>query len=253
MLNNNINFAIIKINYMENKKVQHIQVPHNLGGMKEVKLNPTDYLIYGYMRKYMDGKTYKTFVSLRTLAEKSGVSINTVSSSVKKLQDAGEIKILEKKQGRNNVYEILKTGRYFERFTYEFMDSDLTTKEEKGVLLAMQQYTNKEDTPNYAVTTYTNEELAQKMNINVRALARVFRSLEDKGILITSRTNAFDKISGLRKTAKLIDLSLVCQAILFVNKRVDEHEDRIQSLENEIKRLRKELLNNNKPQKEYAL
>ena len=60
---------------MENKNTQHIQVPHNLGGTKEIKLNPTDYLIYGYMRKYMDGKTYQTFISLRTLAEKAGISI----------------------------------------------------------------------------------------------------------------------------------------------------------------------------------
>lgn len=35
---------------MDNK-VQHIQVPHDLGVAKEIKMNPTDYLIYGYMRK----------------------------------------------------------------------------------------------------------------------------------------------------------------------------------------------------------
>lgn len=226
---------------MENKNTQHIQVPHNLGCTKEIKLNPTDYLIYGYMRKYMDGKTYQTFISLRTLAEKAGISINTVSNSIKKLQAAGEIRILEKKQGRNNIYEILKTGKYFERFTYEFMDSELMTQEEKGVLLAMQQYTNKDD-GNYAVTTYSNEELSKKMNINVRALSKVFRSLEDKGILITNRTSAFDKITGLRKTAKLVDLALVCQAVLFINKKVDEHTEQLEKHTEDIKMLKKEIL-----------
>lgn len=226
---------------MENKNTRHIQVPHNLGGTKEIKLNPTDYLIYGYMRKYMDGKTYQTFISLRTLAEKAGISINTVSNSIKKLQAAGEIRILEKKQGRNNIYEILKTGKYFERFTYEFMDSELMTQEEKGVLLAMQQYTNKDD-GNYAVTTYSNEELSKKMNINVRALSKVFRSLEDKGILITNRTSAFDKITGLRKTAKLVDLALVCQAVLFINKKVDEHTEQLEKHTEDIKMLKKEIL-----------
>lgn len=226
---------------MENKNTQHIQVPHNLGGTNEIKLNPTDYLIYGYMRKYMDGKTYQTFISLRTLAEKAGISINTVSNSIKKLQAAGEIRILEKKQGRNNIYEILKTGKYFERFTYEFMDSELMTQEEKGVLLAMQQYTNK-DGGNYAVTTYSNEELSKKMNINVRALSKVFRSLEDKGILITNRTSAFDKITGLRKTAKLVDLALVCQAVLFINKKVDEHTEQLEKHTEDIKMLKKEIL-----------
>lgn len=193
------------------------------------------------MRKYMDGKTYQTFISLRTLAEKAGISINTVSNSIKKLQAAGEIRILEKKQGRNNIYEILKTGKYFERFTYEFMDSELMTQEEKGVLLAMQQYTNKDD-GNYAVTTYSNEELSKKMNINVRALSKVFRSLEDKGILITNRTSAFDKITGLRKTAKLVDLALVCQAVLFINKKVDEHTEQLEKHTEDIKMLKKEIL-----------
>lgn len=126
---------------MDNK-VQHIQVPHDLGVAKEIKMNPTDYLIYGYMRKNMDKDTFQTFVSLRTLAELARVSINTVQSSIKKLNAAGEIKILEKKKGRSNIYEIQKSGRYFERFTYEFMDAENTTPEEKGVLLAMQQYTS---------------------------------------------------------------------------------------------------------------
>ncbi len=82
---------------MDNK-VQHIQVPHDLGVAKEIKMNPTDYLIYGYMRKNMDKDTFQTFVSLRTLAELARVSINTVQSSIKKLNAAGEIKILEKKK-----------------------------------------------------------------------------------------------------------------------------------------------------------
>lgn len=93
---------------MDNK-VQHIQVPHDLGVAKEIKMNPTDYLIYGYMRKNMDKDTFQTFVSLRTLAELARVSINTVQSSIKKLNAAGEIKILEKKKGRSNIYEIQKS------------------------------------------------------------------------------------------------------------------------------------------------
>lgn len=223
------------------KKIQHIQVPHDLGIEKEIKMNPTDYLIYGYMRKYMDKDTFQTFVSLRTLSELARVSINTVQSSIKKLNAAGEIKILEKKKGRSNVYEIQKTGRYFERFTCEFMDSQSTTPEEKGVLLAMQQYTNTED-GQFAITTKTNKELAAKMDISTKVLTRIFRQLEDKGILITNRTSAIDRISGLRKSAKLIDLALICQAILFVNKKVDEHSEQIEKHSEDIKNLRKEIV-----------
>jgi DNA-binding transcriptional regulator YhcF (GntR family) len=226
---------------MDNKNVQHIQVPRNLGSTKEIKMSPTDYLIYGYMRKYMDKNTFQTFVSFRFLADLARVSVNTVQSSIKKLQDAGEIKLLDKKRGRSNIYEIQKTGKYFERFTYEFLEADNTTPEEKGVLLAMQQYTNKSD-GKYAVTLASNRELADKMDMSVKVLSRIFRQLEDKGILITNRTSAFDKITGLRKTAKLVDLALVCQAVLFINKKVDEHTEQLERHTEDIKMLKKEIL-----------
>lgn len=67
-----------------NKTPQHVQVPHNLGDKnKEIKMNPTDYLIYGYMRQHMDKHTYRTFISIRRLSELASVSINTVQSSIK--------------------------------------------------------------------------------------------------------------------------------------------------------------------------
>ena len=222
-------------------KTQHIQVPHDLGVAKEIKMNPTDYLIYGYMRKHMDKDTFQTFISLRTLSELSDISINTVQNSIKKLCLAGEIKLLDKKKGRSNIYEIQKTSKYFERFTYEFMDTENTTPEEKGVLLAMQQYTSTKD-GEFAITTKTNRELASKMDISTKVLTRIFRQLEDKGILITNKTSTIDRMSGLHKTAKLIDLSLVCQAILFVNEKVDQHSEQIEKHSEDIKSLRKEIM-----------
>lgn len=233
------------------KTKQHIQVPHNLGSQnKDIKMNPTDYLVYGYLRKYMDKDSYRTFVSLRKLAEKVDVSINTVQNSIKKLKNAGEIKVLEEKNGRGNIYEIQKTGKYFERFTFEFLDLDdsVLKPEDKGVLLAMQQYTNTSDGA-YAVTTDSNRELSKKMHIGTRALSAIFQRLEDRGILTTRALTTRDSITGLNKTAKYIDLSIICQAILFINKKVDEHTTQIDahtaSIEKhseEIKMLKKELL-----------
>lgn len=227
------------------KTPQHIQVPHDLGVSEKVKMNPTDYLVYGYLRKYMDKDSFQTFVSLRKLAELADISINTVQSSIKKLIKSGDVKLLSK-QGRSNVYEIQKNGRYFERFTYEFLDANNLDPEEKGVLLAMQQYTNKSD-GKYAITTKSNEELASKMHMGTRSLQKVFRSLEEKGIMMTDNTPAIDRVTGIRKTAKYVDLALICQAILFVNQKVDEHTNQIEMHENklgqhseEIKNLQKE-------------
>lgn len=189
----------------------------------------------------MDKDSFKTFISLRRLSELAKVSINTVQSSVKKLALAGEIKILDKKKGRSNEYEIQKNGRYFERFTYEFLKSDITTPEEKGVLIAMQQYTNKSDGQS-AITLYSNKELADKMDISTKVLRRIFKQLEDKGILHTDKATIYDQVTGLRKTAKYIDLALICQAILFVNQKVDEHTEQLEQHSEDIKNLRKELM-----------
>ena len=228
---------------------QHVQVPHDLGNQnKEIKINPTDYLIYGYMRQFMDKFTYRTFVSIRRLAEKANVSINTVQSSIKKLKEAGEIKVLDEKKGRSNIYEIQKTGKYFEKFTCEFLNFKELAAEEKGILMAMQQYTDTSD-GQFAVTTKSKEELAFKMHIGTKALTRVFKQLEDKGILVTSSTPIIDRVTGLRKTARYIDLALICQAMLFLNKKVDEqgeqinmHDKQLEQHSEDIKNLKKELM-----------
>lgn len=232
----------------DNKTPQHVQVPHNLGDKnKEIKMNPTDYLIYGYMRQHMDKHTYRTFISIRRLSELASVSINTVQSSIKKLKEAGEIKVLDEKKGRNNIYEIQKTGKYFERFTYEFLNYKELEAEERGILMAMQQYTDKSD-GQFAVTTKSKEELATNMHIGTRVLTRVFHQLEEKGILQTSSTPIIDKVTGLKKTARYIDLAIICQAMLFINKKVDEqgeqineHDKRLHAVDKNILKMQEEI------------
>lgn len=230
------------------KTPQHVQVPHNLGDKnKEIKMNPTEYLIYGYMRQHMDKHTYRTFISIRRLSELASVSINTVQSSIKKLKEAGEIKVLDEKKGRSNIYEIQKTGKYFERFTYEFLNYKELEAEEKGILMAMQQYRDKSD-GQFAVTTESKEELATNMHIGTRVLTRVFHQLEEKGILQTSSTPIIDKVTGLKKTARYIDLALICQAMLFINKKVDEqgeqineHDKRLHTVDKNILKMQEEI------------
>lgn len=214
---------------MEEKKIskQHIQVPHNLGERNEeikIKMNPTDYLVYGYLRKFMNKDTYQTLVSLRKLANLVDVSINTVQASIKKLKEAGEIKVLEEKNGRSNIYEIQKGSKYFERFTFEFLDLDdnILKPEDKGVLLAMQQYSDT-SSGTFAINTSSNRELSKKLHIGTRALSSVFQRLEDRGILTT-------------------------KPILFINKKVDEqgeqineHDKRLHTVDKNILKMQEEI------------
>ena len=55
-------------------------------------------------------------------------------------------------------------------------------------------------------------------------------------------------ISELNKTAKYIDLSIICQAILFINKKVDEqgeqineHDKRLHTVDKNILKMQEEI------------
>ncbi len=228
-----------------NKPSQHIQIPHDLGktssNTDDIKLLPTDYLVYGFLRKYMDKDTYQTFVSLRTISNDANIAINTVAASIDRLLKAGEIKLLSYKHGRSNIYEIQKSGRFFEMFTYEFLATQNLESDEKAVLMAVQQFSDKSD-GQLAKITKTNEELSKEINIGTKALARVFRKLTDKGILSTDTTKSIDKVTGLKKTAKYVDLALICQAVLFVNQKVDKQGEQLEQHSEDIKNLKKELM-----------
>ena len=113
--------------------------------------------------------------------------------------------------------------------------------------MAMQQYTDKSD-GQFAVTTKSKEELATNMHIGTRVLTRVFHQLEEKGILQTSSTPIIDKVTGLKKTARYIDLALICQAMLFINKKVDEqgeqineHDKRLHAVDKNILKMQEEI------------
>ena len=188
-----------------------------------------------------------TDTTFSQLSELTGVNTDYIKDSfipkLKELEDKGYRveTIQQQREIRRNIYYLPNPTKNFRIIWAELFSDSSLTPEEKGVLLAMQQYTSTND-GQFAITTKTNKELAAKMDISTKVLTRVFRQLEDKGILITSRTSALDKISGLRKSAKLIDLSLVCQAILFVNQKVDQHSEQIEKHSEDIKNLRKEIM-----------
>ena len=86
----------------ENKTIKHVQVP-DPSGYKDLK--PTDKLIYANIRRFMNKDTYTCYPSMSTIAKKSGVTIQTVQNSIKRLVKFGYIEILEEKHNsKNNIY-----------------------------------------------------------------------------------------------------------------------------------------------------
>ena len=207
------------------EKSQHVQVPDPVKEKKDLK--PIDYLVYANIRRYMNKDTKTCWPSLTTIAKDCQCSIPTVRTSIKRLHKEGLIDIF-KRAGQSDMYRFKDLLKNFERFTPEFLDNKDITPEEKAYLIGLhsQSYKNED----YAITTFTNQEIADNLNIPVRTVRNYNKSLQEKEIMTEIATSVKDS-AGFNVPAKAIDMHKIGQAILYINQRVDNHEDRITNLE----------------------
>ena len=165
-----------------------------------------------------------------------------------------------KRSGQSTMYKFKDLLKDFERFTPAFLDNPDITPEEKAYLIGLHSQSFKNE--DFAITTYSNKQLADNLNMSIRNVQRYNKSLQEKEIMTEIATSLNDE-AGFNIPAKAIDMHKIGQAILYINKRVDNHEDRITNLEKmlemalkENKSLKKEneLLRNSKEikyKKEY--
>lgn len=217
----------------ENKTIKHVQVP-DPSGYKDLK--PTDKLIYANIRRFMNKDTYTCYPSMSTIAKKSGVTIQTVQNSIKRLVKFGYIEILkEKHNSKNNIYKFPQLTDNFERFTDEFLDNEIMTPNEKAYLIGLQSQCYKNG--DYALTTYSNTAIADTLDISVNSVKKYNSSLTSKEIMTELQTAKFDE-DGFNKIIKAIDLAKIGQKVLF--EIAVDHEDRLQQLELLVPKLLKE-------------
>lgn len=232
------------------KKPQHVQSPHQMGieikkddnGKKVIikHLKPFDKLVYALMKRSMDASSKRTFVSIETIARDLKVSRKTVTKSVQKLCDCGAIKKCTQKIGRSNQYEFPEY-KNFEMFTMEFLDDkDTLTTDEKAIVIALQEFTYKDDETGDSFTTHSLESLSRAINVSTPTLRKTFVSLEDKGILTSTISNKVDKVSGTHQVLRRIDNEKLAQAVLFIGKQVVENTNDIAELKELIKEMRLE-------------
>lgn len=212
---------------MENN-LQHVQLPNNM----TLDVKPKDLLVYVTIKRHQDSETKKAFPSLVTISAESGASINAVRKSIKDLEKSNYITI--EKIKNKNIYSF-NEYKSFEPFSYEFLDNKDLSCDEKSYILAAQQYMYK-DIEGEGKISYTNEELANKINMSERSVIRYNNSLERKGLLTKVKSELRDLETGCAKEIKIFDLNKMLQGIIWILKN---HEDRITANEENI-----ELLNN---------
>lgn len=175
---------------------------------------------------------------METLAKDAGVSKTTVNKAIKNLVANGDISV--RKEGRKNVYKFNPSSKNFEMFTYKFMrDVDLTSQQRIYIILT-QQYMYK-DEEGYGKLTYSNQELSEEIGLSASTIYRRNKELEDKGILQVIDTDKKDPETGVAIQLKLFDLSKIAQDVLFIKKKLEEHDKEIKENSKTIKLLSKEV------------
>ena len=221
---------------------QHVQVPHLTEN--DFEITPKDLLIYACIRRYMNKDNKEAFPSLETIAKDSGASRPTVSKSIKLLEKYNYLKCIKKPGKKNNFYEInIDKCEHFEMFSFEFLNKNDLSFQQKAYILASQQFMIKENS--LGKISYTNKELGKHIHLPESTVSKYNRELVKTPYLQIINEVYNKDIDGNFKQIKCFDLpalgqALVCTAIDH-EVRLSDSEEKINKLENENKSLRKDI------------
>lgn len=232
---------------MEKENKQHVQLPNNM--TKEGILNPQDLLVYVAIKRHVNKDTKEAFPSLQRLCQLTGASINTVRKCISRLEENGHIKI--EKRGRQNYYTFSQYENY-EPFSYEFLDKEDLTFQEKAYIIASQQYMFK-DIKGLGKISMSNKEISERINLSESTISKCNRSLSAKEYMQLIKLNVTDKDYGTAIQEKIFYLDELGQAVIWSLRnheqrieatefKVDNNEKRIKSLEKDIELLKRALV-----------
>lgn len=205
-----------------NNTNQFVIYPHPANSEPQPDLEPKDKLIYLAIRRYMNHQTMECFPSYAKITEDTGAAAKTIKKCVENLVKEGYLKT--RKQGRSIVYTF-NNQKYFEPYSYDFLDKPDLTFTEKAYIVATHQYMFKDE--NEGQLGYTNKELSNLINMPESTISKCNRSLEKKGYL--------EGASDLIKKFPQDKLNLI-----FIAKFKDQ-DSKIEKNSNDIAELKRQL------------
>lgn len=167
----------------------------------------------------------KAFPGLELIAEDSGYKIRRVREGIKRLEQAGLLKVRHR-IGTSTEYTFPIKLEHFERFTPAFLKLPISPQA-KEYYMDVQQYLYVNETTGLADTTYSEEELSKLTGVCVRTIRNYHKELIAAGLMHESITNMLSP-AGYKIIKKNFDLYKLQQAVLY---KLKEHEDRLSSVE----------------------
>ena len=214
---------------MENTNNHFSKYPH---GNEEInKLTVTEGLVYVSLRYFYRGNS-DVYPSLQRVADLSELSIKTVDKSIKKLVDKEYI--TREKKGKKYFYTFLETDEQFEKFSDAFLLNRKLSAREKAYIISITRFMFKNSDEGTGDISYTNREIAEKINVSERMVIELNKSLVEKEILQDSK--AVTKKFNLRPIDQMIILELANQ-----KEDIEDLKIKYNKIEQDNKELRKEL------------
>lgn len=191
----------------------------------------------------------KAIPGLELIAEDSGYKIRRVREGIKRLEQAGLLKVRHR-IGTSTEYTFPIKLEHFERFTPAFLKLPISPQA-KEYYMDIQQYLYVDHDTGLADTTYSEEELSKLTGVCIRTIRNYHKELIAAGLMHESITNMLSP-AGYKIIKKNFDLYKLQQAVLY---KLKEHEDRLTNIEqnqidtnkeiwelkNEIRELKEEL------------
>lgn len=204
----------------------HVQIANNIDWSK---LKRGDKFIYAIIKSHRNSKTGQCNPGIATLMSECKCGQKRLYETLKRLVDAGLIKIISQ-YGSSNQYEFIGTYEKYEMFSISFLkDLDLAPQI-KEYYMSLQEYLFKHPDSNTADTTFDNITLSQITGFPIRTIQRYNLVLASEGILVEEILSKKDR-AGLSIKKKVFDLEKLHQTVIV------DHEERITSIEDRLDKL----------------
>lgn len=201
---------------------QFVKVPNI--DLKAQGLEMKDLVVYAYLKKHYNHITKEAFPSFSLLAEESGISKPTVMKCVDRLEKAGYISINKVK--KVNHYTFSEVNK-FEIYSFDFLDDPTLNTNDKAYIICMQPHMFKNNDLGIGKVTYSELEIAEKLNIDYRTLRKYENHLQegDKPIMTLVPTAKKDPVTGLAVNERIFDFEAYNNLLACKFKQIDERLD----------------------------
>ena len=210
--------------------MKHTEIPQNFDW---TQLEWCDQLVFAQIKRFMNKDTRTCYPSMSKLKDITDLSTRFINDSIHRLSEFGLIDI-RRRQGTSNLYYFPPETDQFEMFTDEFLDMKLPPKVKEYYMKIQKALFDKEE--NFAVTHYTDSELAKLTGLSIPTVKKYNRILQESGYVKSEITTYKDE-AGFAIREMSFDMQKLGQFGLWVKavtEQVSKNTDDIDDLKNKI-------------------